>query len=189
MRCLPLNVCHSTRGGKLPLTSAPLSALSGCRHQDHPHCPALLCLLGSPPDFLFSLCFLLSTPDPIHPGGGETSADPAFCRGARTPGSLKCKPPGSHTSELPLQKASVHLPFMHSFIHSFGHLATQSANAGSAMLVGTVGGSKKYNTWSCFPRAYKLVDAVGDMNKRYKTEASKHWVWRVGEKRLEKEET
>lgn len=70
-----------------------------------------------------------------------------------------------------------------SFLHSSGHLVTQSANVRYVMLVGAVGSSKKYNTWSCSPRAHKSVDATGDMHKQpqYKTEGSKCWVWRVGD--------
>lgn len=134
---------------------------------------------------------LLSLLPPTHPqprtcpGRGETNAGLGFCRGPRTPGSLKHKPWGSHGSELPLQE--VCLPTCHpclpSCLHPPGHLATQSANVGSVMLVGAVGSSKKYNTWSYSPRAHKSVDATGDMQKQpqYRTKGSKRWVWRVGD--------
>ena len=98
---------------------------------------------------------------------------------------MKHKPLGSHTSELMLQEVcpSTCHSCIPSFIHSSGHLATQSANMESVMLVGAVGSSKKYNTWSCSLRARKSVDATGDMHKQpqYKTEGSKRWIWRVGD--------
>ena len=60
---------------------------------------------------------LLSLLPPTHPqprtcpGRGETNAGLGFCRGPRTPGSLKHKPWGSHGSELPLRE--VCLPTCH----------------------------------------------------------------------------
>ena len=137
---------------------------------------------------LFPLLSLLPPPHPqppTYPGRGETNAVLGFCRGPRTPGSLKHKPWGSRASELTLQEVcpSTCHSCIPSFLHSSGHLATQSASVGSVMLVGAVGSSKKYNTWSCSPRAHKSVDATGDMHRQpqYKTEGSKRWVWRVGD--------